>query len=182
MGDYVSHDLGLGFMYGLLPLGVLLIFTLAAERWSNVTTVAFYWIAILIMRTSATNLADEATHALNFGYVGVLACLAGALAAALLVGRRKALFSPAPAKALPTNDHWYFLGILLVSVLGTAGGDFFSDDLGLGPVNASLVLAPVMVAAFFAQSKLKAYRGSLLLAHAGGHSHLRHHSRRLDCR
>jgi len=49
-------------------MGLLLAFTLGAERYLKVSTVVYYWAAIVITRTAATNLADLATHSFKFGY------------------------------------------------------------------------------------------------------------------
>jgi uncharacterized membrane-anchored protein len=47
---------------------------------------AFYWGAIIITRTAATNLADFATHALKLEFGGVIHVLVGLMAVVLLFG------------------------------------------------------------------------------------------------
>jgi uncharacterized membrane-anchored protein len=67
-GDFLSHNLHLGHTRGLLPLAALFFLILWAERRARIATEAYYWLAIIVLRTAATNLADLCTHDLNLGY------------------------------------------------------------------------------------------------------------------
>jgi uncharacterized membrane-anchored protein len=148
LGDFVSHDLGLGFVRGLVPLGALLAVILFAERRATAPNEGYYWAAIVITRTAATNLADLATHSLRFDYRGVAACLAVLLVITLLAGRRRGprpVVSREPGcpqiKTLPATDSRYWAAITIVSTLGTTLGDFVSDGLALGVGKGSMLLA-----------------------------------------
>ena len=67
-GDFASRILGLGHTRGLLPLALIFLAIVWAERRSKVATEAYYWLAIIVLRTGATNLADLGTHDLKLGY------------------------------------------------------------------------------------------------------------------
>jgi len=67
-GDFLSHNLHLGHTRGLLPLAALFLIILWAERRARIPTEAYYWPAIIVLRTAATNLADLCTHDLKLGY------------------------------------------------------------------------------------------------------------------
>jgi uncharacterized membrane-anchored protein len=58
MGDFFAHDLGLGHVRGLPFLAVAFAVVLVAERFDRLAHEAYYWLAIVIVRTAATNLAD----------------------------------------------------------------------------------------------------------------------------
>ena len=58
VGDFVSHDLHGGHWRGLAPMAVVLAAILLVERRSRRPTEIFYWLAIITVRTAATNLAD----------------------------------------------------------------------------------------------------------------------------
>jgi uncharacterized membrane-anchored protein len=64
-GDFLSHNLHLGHWRGLPPLVVLFVAILWAEKRARAATEAYYWLAIIVVRTAATNLADLATHDLE---------------------------------------------------------------------------------------------------------------------
>jgi uncharacterized membrane-anchored protein len=70
-GDFASRILHLGHTRGLLPLALIFGFILWAEARSKSATELYYWMAIIALRTAATNLADLATHDLKLGYVAV---------------------------------------------------------------------------------------------------------------
>ena len=77
-GDFASRILGLGHTRGLIPLALIFLAIVWAERRSNVATEAYYWLAIIVLRTGATNLADLGTHDLKLGYflcMGLLVAL-----------------------------------------------------------------------------------------------------------
>src|SRR5262249_49886120 len=80
-GDFVSRILGLGHTRGLLPLALIFLVIVWAERRSKAATEAYYWLAIIVLRTGATNLADLGTHDLKLGYYLFM----GALAALMVV-------------------------------------------------------------------------------------------------
>src|SRR6516164_6133635 len=67
-GDLAAGPLGLGHVHGILPLAAIFLAVVFAERLLDWTTVAFYWMAIIVLRTMATNIADFATHDLKLSY------------------------------------------------------------------------------------------------------------------
>lgn len=143
-GDFAAHDLGLGHLGGLLPLALLFAAILFAERRSRASTEAFYWAAILALRTAATNLADFADHDLRLAPLLVLSLLALALAALVLADG--SAFSRAGSGEGPTTDSRYWVTMLTAGVFGTALGDYLADDLGLAPGLAAVVTLPVAAA------------------------------------
>jgi uncharacterized membrane-anchored protein len=143
MGDFVSHDLHLGHWRGLLPLAAIFAGIVIAERRSRSGQEAYYWLAIVTLRTAATNLADLLTHDFKLTVTGVLVALAAALAGVLLPGR------PATkAVGLPANDARYWVAMFVAGTLGTALGDSVTDALGMGPGIATLALAVIMAGLF----------------------------------
>src|SRR3977135_2786726 len=61
-GDLAAGPLGLGHVRGILPLAAIFLVIVWAEKMLDWTTVAFYCLAIIVLRTMATNIADLATH------------------------------------------------------------------------------------------------------------------------
>jgi len=152
MGDFVSHVLGLGHARGLPLLVATFVVILLAERRSRVGTEAYYWLAIVTIRTAATNLADLGTHDLRLSYQSVIAGLAMLLV--LVVYFARSPFSaPADAgraaalKGVPKTDVQYWTAMLIAGTLGTALGDFAAGGLGLGASSiVFLALLAVVVA------------------------------------
>ena len=147
-GDFAARYLHLGHTRGLLPLALLFLAIVWAEKRARRATEAFYWLAIIVLRTAATNLADLMTHDLPLGYGLTLAALAGLIIAVLLFvhwrdGSRTPTISD--GRKLPATDGAYWLAMLTAGTLGTAGGDFVADELGLGVGYGSIVLIAVFL-------------------------------------
>jgi uncharacterized membrane-anchored protein len=146
MGDFVSHNLHFGHARGLGPLAAIFALTLLAERRRHDQpggNQAYYWIAIVTLRTAATNLGDLATHDLGLPYPWVIAGLAGLLAVLLTLGRGTARPDTA---AVPVTDGRYWAAMLTAGTLGTVAGDYTADDLGLGVGLASILLGGAVAA------------------------------------
>jgi uncharacterized membrane-anchored protein len=143
-GDFLSHNLHLGHTRGLLPLAALFLLILWAERRARIPTEAYYWLAIIVLRTAATNLADLCTHDLKLGYGATEIGLTLLLIAFLVTDRRRgsstSSFAEQDRPRLPATNGNYWLAMLTAGTLGTASGDFTADVAGLGLFYGSAVL------------------------------------------
>ena len=151
MGDFFAHDLGLGHIAGLPYLAVALAIVIIAERLDDVRHQFYYWTAIVIVRTAATNSADFLAGDMKLPRTLVVAGLAVALAIAVwlswqFVWRRR--------EHKPNNvlcaDLGYWISMFLAGTLGTVLADYCSHNLKLGDAGGSLLLSPVVAALFLA--------------------------------
>jgi len=147
LGDCVSHDLRLGHVGGVPVLAVLFAGILIAERRGVWGGEAWYWAAIVLLRTAATNLADFATHDLHMAYAWVIAALEAVLVLLVVPG------GTAAGLGRPVTDGWYWGAMLTAGTLGTAIGDCTADEFGLGSGVGSLVLCGVLGAIFAITSR-----------------------------
>ena len=141
-GDSFAHELHLGHWRGLFPLALALAATLGMERRAKRGHEAYYWLAIVVVRTAATNLADLATHDFRLGYAGLSLVLTLVLAAVAATGK------PAPGASMPAANGSYWAGMLTAGTLGTALGDGTADGLGLGVAAGSLLLCLILAGVF----------------------------------
>jgi uncharacterized membrane-anchored protein len=151
-GDLAAGPLGLGHVRGMLPIALVFLAVVLAEKALNWTTVAFYWTAIILLRTMATNIADFATHDAGLSYpvfVAVLIALMGAILWFDNRGSSPAQPAPQGAPRLPSTGWSYWALMLAAGVLGTALGDWLADD-GPGVYWASVIGAPFFAAALWA--------------------------------
>jgi len=149
-GDLAAGPLGMGHVRGLLPLGAIFLAITLSEKVLNWTTVAFYWLAIIVLRTMATNIADFATHDLKLSYPVFVLLLILFMGIMIWADRFRidttARKTVAANVGLPTTDWSYWVVMLAAGVLGTAFGDWLADA-GLGVYWASLIGTPFFVAA-----------------------------------
>ena len=148
MGDFFAHNLGLGHVAGLPFLAIALAIVFALERFDRAAHEAFYWLAIVVVRTAATNLADFFAGDLRLPRPGVMAGLAAVLALSLAAAWQLSWRNAADKTDAQSNllraDYPYWLAMLIAGTLGTVMGDFFSHDLHLGNAVASIVLSALL--------------------------------------
>jgi uncharacterized membrane-anchored protein len=148
-GDFLSHNLHLGHWRGLPPLAIMFVAILWFEGRARTATEAYYWLAIIVIRTAATNLADLLTHDLKLGYAVIepgltLLLIVFGLAdrtrqpdSTSLAGRRRPM--------VPTTSGLYWLAMLTAGTLGTASGDFTAGVAGLGLFYGSAGLSVLFI-------------------------------------
>lgn len=101
MGDFFAHNLGLGHAGGLPFLAVAFLLIVVLERFDPLTHAGWYWAAIVVIRTAATNLADLLCGDWRLPRLVVMAALALALAAAVML-----VWSAWRRATQPTRSAW----------------------------------------------------------------------------
>jgi uncharacterized membrane-anchored protein len=176
MGDFFAHDIGLGHVAGLPFLAAGLVAVFVVERFDRAVHEIHYWLAIVIVRTAATNLADFFSVDLRLPKPWVMAGLA-ALLALSVAAAWQFVWHKAPDKDdaqdnLLRADYGYWLAMLIAGTTGTVMGDFFSHDLHLGNAVASVVLsallAPFFVAGAWRRWSLPLYWSTIVMIRAAG--------------
>ena len=104
----------------------------------------YYWLAAIVVRTAATNLADSTGH--QFGDLIALGGVALVLLGTVVVRGRNALRLGAGPNDLPKVDARYWVTMRFVGILGTGLGDCSAFHLHLGLANGSLILSALVVA------------------------------------
>jgi uncharacterized membrane-anchored protein len=122
----------LGFRHaGPLPILILLFGVLHfLEKKDEEKTELFFWSAILIIRTAATNIADMLAGDLHWDSLvcsGVLSLVLIALSIAWQAQRVK----PIDPLFVPETNAFYWSMMMMAGVLGTILGDYLADEYGL---------------------------------------------------
>jgi uncharacterized membrane-anchored protein len=142
-GDLVAFILRAGHLAGLVPLAILLAALLWGEKIVSRPLQLWYWGAILVIRTAATNLADQLTHTLHLPYPWVFSGLE-LLQVLLVMAIPVTISAASPANQIrPATGFWYWAAMLSAGTLGTAIGDCVADDFVGGSGYATLWLAPL---------------------------------------
>lgn len=145
MGDLYAHESGLGIIGGLPVLAAIVALGYFLERRDNTPHEAWYWLAIIIIRTGATNIAD---YVCGRRYLGVdrmlFSCALAAFMAVMIYLQRRRNQRP----GIPDTDANYWITMLAAGVFGTAAGDavlrVFGGPSGMGGVYASALLAGLL--------------------------------------
>jgi len=148
LGDFYAHESGLGILTGLGVLTALAGLALFAERRDARAHEAYYWLAIIIIRTGATNIADYLAFEMNIPAIPLSIALGlGIAALALWMARTETRAEIEANGGLPATDGKYWVAMLFAGVFGTVLGDVVSHyysqanaSLGLGFLLAVILL------------------------------------------
>jgi uncharacterized membrane-anchored protein len=139
LGDFASQTLNLGFLGGFGPFAVIFAAMLAAARHAEAAGEVYYWVAIVVARAGATDIADLATHQLKLEYPPLAGAILALLVAVLLAGAWGGQTTVVSAQQpdgqwdnRPVANATYWAAMITASVFGTVSGDFVAGDLGLG--------------------------------------------------
>lgn len=148
MGDIVSDEFNLAHLQGLPWLALLFALILLGNRSSRWGGEIWYWLAIVTVRTAATNLADAAIADAGWGYATAAGGLAVVLAV-IVLARGALRPGVAQGRALRV-DAFYWLAMLVAGTLGTVIADgvahiFQPPTVGV-PVAALLATLAVALA------------------------------------
>ncbi len=131
-GDWFAFRSGLGILGGIPILAAVVAVAYFFERRDNSRHEVWYWLAIILIRTGATNIAD---YVCGRRFLGV----------------NRILFSTVQKNVkpgLPVTDANYWTTMLAAGVFGTAAGDAVLGSLGgpaaMGGVYASAILAATL--------------------------------------
>ena len=144
-GDLLSMTWGLGYATSLMITTCFFVFVLLLQlRIPNFHSV-LYWAVIVGTTSVGTEVSDLMDRTLGLGYMKGVLILASFLFITLAVWyyREKNL------EVYPiyerTKEIFYWIAVLFSNSLGTAFGDFLSDNMHLSYIGGALVCAGVIV-------------------------------------
>ncbi len=148
MGDFVARNMGLGHVAGLPFLAAALVAVMMVERFDRNVHQAYYWAAIIIVRTAATNFADFACGDMKQPRIWVVAALSFVLIVAVWMSWqwlwRRLAEKTGDGASVVRADLGYWISMFIAGTLGTVIGDYCSHDLHLDDGGASLLLSPLL--------------------------------------
>jgi uncharacterized membrane-anchored protein len=143
-GDFISMSLGLGYYVAFAVTFTALAIILFVQIRGKKYRAALYWLAIIATTTAGTEVSDLMDRSLGLGYaVGSLVLVTGLLATLTIWYYRDRDLSVYPI-AKKDAETTYWLAIVFSNSLGTAFGDFLTDNLGLSYIQGALITASVI--------------------------------------
>ena len=126
-GDFVAGYLHLGHLAGLPWLLGAFVLILLLERLGAGKTPLWFWAAIIVMRTAATNVGD-AFHDFGMGFgISVPVSLVLFIASVALYASVTPKRSPGDDTVRVNGTYW--VAMMVAGVLGTVGGDAAAKSL-----------------------------------------------------
>jgi uncharacterized membrane-anchored protein len=151
-GDALSMTMHLGYALSSAIFFAFFVIVAAAQVAARSFHPFLYWAVIVATTTVGTTLADYADRSLGIGYVGGSLTLFILLMIVLGLWRWSVGSVSVSRISSRKVEMFYWVTILCSNTLGTALGDFFADNSGLGYEGAAIVFAMALVlvaAAYF---------------------------------
>lgn len=141
LGDYLSMTLNLGYFTGIIITLVFFLIVLSIQLFSKKYIPVYYWLVIIATTTLGTEISDFMDRSLNLGYtLGSLILFSGLITTLLLWHKKFKSLSVFPIFE-KDKEIFYWIAILFSNSLGTAFGDYLSDNVGLTYLQGAMVTA-----------------------------------------
>jgi uncharacterized membrane-anchored protein len=145
LGDFFSMTLNLGYVIGV---GITLLFFIAVlfvQLSIRKYVPAIYWLVIVGTTTLGTEISDFIDRTLHLGYAaGSLALVSCLLLTLYLWYKRYEDLQVYPISERRT-EIYYWIAVLFSNSLGTAFGDFLSDNMGLSYINGAMITGCIII-------------------------------------
>jgi uncharacterized membrane-anchored protein len=143
-GDLLAQTMKIGYAVSTLILLGIMFGTLAAQLRVRRFSPALYWTVIATTSMAGTTISDYIDRTLNWGYYKGSVVLIALLIAALLVWKdRFGSLSISGVNRFPV-EVMFWTTVLIANTLGTAAGDWLSDNTGLGFARATVVITALL--------------------------------------
>lgn len=145
LGDYLSMTLNLGYLTGIIITLVFFLIVLFVQLSSKKYIPTFYWLVIIATTTLGTEISDFLDRSLHLGYtLGTIVLFSGLMLTLILWNKKFKSLEVYPIID-KTKQTYYWVAILFSNSLGTAFGDFLSDNIGLSYIYGAMVTAAVIL-------------------------------------
>lgn len=104
-----------------------------------------YWLTFTASAIVGTAISDFIDRTLGLGYALGSAILVAMLLIILVVWYKKEKSISVEYITKPTTEIFYWIAFLIANTLGTAAGDFFADNLGLGFMNSAILISVILI-------------------------------------
>lgn len=145
LGDYISMTLNLGYAIGIGITFLAFITVLLIQLFSKKHIPLLYWSVIIATTTLGTEISDFIDRTLNLGYgfgsLALIVCLGMTLLFWIEKYKNLEVFPIMERE----KECYYWIAILFSNSLGTAFGDFLSDNLELGYLYGAIITGSIIL-------------------------------------
>lgn len=143
-GDMLAHTLNLGYAVGLIVTSVILVGLVVSQVRLKTFSPWLFWATIIGTTTVGTEISDFMDRSLGLGYVGGSIVLVIGLALSLLFWYLKKGNIKVDPMTQKFPEIMFWIAVLFSNSLGTAFGDYLSDNLELSYIVGALITASVI--------------------------------------
>jgi len=162
LGDTLKLNMDSSYLITLASMLVIFVVVLGIQLSLKKFTPAIYWLVIIATTTLGTEISDFMDRTLHFGYtLGSLVLVICLLTTLLLWYKRYRSLEVYPIFEKP-KEIFYWVAILFSNSLGTAFGDFLSDNAGFSYFQGALITASIIVVVILLHYFVKSINAVLL--------------------
>ena len=143
--DMFSMTLNLGYATTIAIFMSLFLLLLVVKLLLKGYHSLAYWSTFTASAIAGTAISDFIDRTLGLGYALGSAVLVMLLLAVLAVWHKKERSINVEHITKPSVEIFYWIAFLIANTLGTAAGDFFADNLGLGFQNSANLITGLLV-------------------------------------
>ncbi len=146
LGDFISMTLNWGYAAGIGVTFLFFLVVLLTQLFSKKYVPVIYWLVIVGTTTLGTEISDYIDRTLHLGYALGSLLLIFCLLFTLFLWYKKYKNLEVYPIINPQKELYYWGAILFSNSLGTAFGDFLSDNMGLSYLNGAMITGAVILA------------------------------------
>ena len=144
-GDFLSMTLDIGYLISLAITVVFLLVVLIIQLKASKFYAPLYWLVIVGTTTVGTEISDLMDRTLGLGYpLGSLVLFSCLLFVLFLWDKTEKKITVYPITETRI-EIFYWVAILFSNSLGTAFGDFLTDNIGLSYLMGAVITAGIIV-------------------------------------
>lgn len=145
LGDFISMTLNLGYLAALGITLVLFFVILFIQLMQKKYVPVLYWLVIVATTTLGTEISDFIDRTLHFGYAWGSLLLFSLFLFSLFLWYKKYNSLEVFPITERQKEILYWLAILFSNSLGTAFGDFLSDNAGLSYLYGAIITGAIIL-------------------------------------
>jgi uncharacterized membrane-anchored protein len=144
-GDLLAQTLNVGYATSTIIFFSFFLVAVTAQLISKRYIPPIYWAVIVATSTAGTTMSDYMDRTLNLGYALGSFILISILIVVLTIWKLTEKSLSVTNIQSRRGEIFYWTAILFSNTLGTALGDFLSDDSGLGFGGSALLISAVLL-------------------------------------
>ncbi len=145
LGDFLSMTVNLGYAIGIAITASFFLLVLMMQLLVKKYMPLIYWLVIIGTTTLGTEISDFIDRSLHLGYAwGSLVLVAGLFGTLFLWHKKYNSLEVYPITE-KNKELYYWVAILFSNSLGTAFGDFLSDNIGLSYLYGAIITGAIIL-------------------------------------
>jgi uncharacterized membrane-anchored protein len=144
-GDLLAQTMKIGYLFSSIIFLLFFFLAFFIQIYSKQYNPIIYWSVIIATSTAGTTISDFMDRTLGLGYANGSFILVSLLVLVFVVWKSTEKSISVTSIKSMRAESFYWIAILFSNTLGTALGDFLSDNSGLGFAGGAILIGSLLV-------------------------------------